>query len=181
MKSVLGVGVVIGVLPLAGCGMFSPPPVQPSDITVEQALASVGDGLAVFKQKLDSHKMQLGMYVDTINLELDLTTDQKGDGKLSVDFSKGFQLGPQLGMEQTVDASRGSKLVITLKQAMVPVKQSADAGQDGGAGPAGHAQAPASPHGQTDKSSNKSGTPGVPREVPFGNVPSKILGHGPQM
>lgn len=110
------------IMPLSGCGLFSSPPVHASDITVEQALVSVGDGLSAFKKKLNANDMQLGLYVDTINLELDLTTDQKGDGKLSVDFSKGFQLGPQLGMEQTVDASRGSKLVITLKQAMQQIK-----------------------------------------------------------
>lgn len=179
MKTASFVCVVAGVLTLSGCGMFSPPPVRPSDITVEQALASVGDGLAVFKKKLDSNNMKLGMYVDTINLELDLTTDQKGDGKLSVDFSKGFQLGPQLGMEQTVDASRGSKLVITLKQAMVPIKQSQDAARDDGAGHAGaHAQAPANPHEKTQN--GQGGTSEGPSKVPF-YVPWKILGQDPQM
>lgn len=175
MKTAVLVCVVAGALSLTGCGMFSPSPVQASDITVEQALASVGDGLAVFKKKLDSNNMQLGMYVDTINLELDLTTDRKGDGKLSVDFSKGFQLGPQLGMEQTVDASRGSKLVITLKQAMVPIKQSEDAVHGDGAN---HGGSPASPH---DKPQNGQGSAPVgPSKVPF-SVPWKILGQDPQM
>ncbi|KVF69828.1 hypothetical protein WS75_25270 [Burkholderia sp. FL-7-2-10-S1-D7] len=123
--------------------------------------------------------MQLGMYVDTINLELDLTTDQKGDGKLSVDFSKGFQLGPQLGMEQTVDASRGTKLFITLKQAMVPIKQSQDASRGDGASHAGaHAQAPANPHDKTQN--GHGGVSEGPSRVPF-HVPWKILGQDPQM
>ncbi|MET3632991.1 hypothetical protein E2P84_19675 [Burkholderia cepacia] len=176
MKTALLACVVAGALPLTGCGMFSSPPVRPSDITVEQALASVGDGLAVFKKKLDSNNMQLGMYVETINLELDLTTDQKGDGKLSVDFSKGFQLGPQLGMEQTVDASRGSKLVITLKQAMVPSKQSQETAHGDGA--SHHAQTPANPH---DKTQNGQGDVSEgPSKVPF-HVPWKILGQDPKM
>ncbi|WP_061133755.1 hypothetical protein [Caballeronia fortuita] len=67
--------------------------------------------------------MYLGLYVDTINVELDLTTSKDGKDTLSVDFAKGFQLGPQLGMEQTVNASRGSKLTITLKQVMKPADQ----------------------------------------------------------
>lgn len=109
MKNVFAICAVTLTVPLAGCGLIAPSPVQPSDITVEKALTSVGDGLAGFKKQLDQNDMKLGLYVDTINIELDLTTDKKGDGKLSVDFSKGLQLGPQLGMEQSVDASRGSK------------------------------------------------------------------------
>ncbi|NIE82681.1 MULTISPECIES: hypothetical protein [unclassified Burkholderia] len=165
-------------MPLVGCGLFSPPPVHASDITVENALASVGDGLSAFKRKLDANDMKLGLYVDTINLELDLTTDQKGDGKLSVDFSKGFQLGPQLGMEQTVDASRGSKLIITLKQAMKPLKQSAaDADHGGGQ----HGQTPPSNGGTSHQASNSGGASGGqnvpvgPTETPFG-APTKVLG-----
>ncbi|CAN0620513.1 conserved protein of unknown function [Burkholderia multivorans] len=166
---------IVCVLPLAGCGMFSPQPVHTSDITVEQALTSVGDGLSSFKKKLDANDMKLGLYVDTINLELDLTTDQKGDGKLSVDFSKGLQLGPQLGMEQTVDASRGSKLVITLKQAMVQGKQDGTATptalHDGGTTPQGHIR------------DAQAGRTGAGTSITtFGNVgPTKVLGIDPRM
>jgi hypothetical protein len=176
MKTISSLCFVLSVTSLTGCGMFSPPPVQPSDISVESALVSVGDGLSKLKGKLDAENMKLGMYVDTVQLELDLTTDKKGDGKLSVDFSKGFQLGPQLGMEQTVDANRGSKLTIILKQAMVPV------GQGGNVQQAAANDTPPAASSQAKNQAVK-GSGAAPGSIPlvpttvFGIVaPSKILG-----
>ncbi|VVD29175.1 hypothetical protein [Paraburkholderia dioscoreae] len=171
-KTSVGV-VLVSALSLTGCAFFAPAPVQPSDISVEKALGSVGEGLFQFKQQLTQQNMDLGLYVDTINVELDLTTSRDGKGDLSVDFSKGLQLGPKLDMEQSVAASRGSKLTITLKQAMVPAKGApTTAPGDGKAGKDAAAAAPVPmvPSAKTTFS--------MPVTVLNGfSVPSYVLGH----
>lgn len=95
--------------------------VNKSDVSLEAALTSVATSLNSFKKTLDSHGGEkLGVQLDTITIQLDLTYNNHDTEKLAVDFSKGLQLGPSWNHEQLIESNRGSKLVITLKHVDTP-------------------------------------------------------------
>ncbi len=124
---------------LSACTLTSPPKtyVASSDVTVNAALISVASGLCSFKTTLAAQNAYLGLYLDSVELVLDLAAHNVQKDTLSVDFSKGFQLGPNVGTDHTIEGNRGSKLTLNLKSIATLDKASAKdpKGGDGKAKP----------------------------------------------
>lgn len=102
---------------LSACTFASPPQkyVAASDVSVDAALISVATGLCQFKKTLTTQNSYLGLYLESVELELNLAANNKQADKLAVDFSKGFQLGPSVGTDHSIEGNRGSKLTLNLK------------------------------------------------------------------
>ena len=125
MKYIIVALMLIG---LGGCTTLSPQAVvSPSEISVADALRSVGTGLVGLKEELDTAKIKTGLLVDEVTLTLNLTSKATDTKTLAVDISKTLATGAAgvggklLGLSsvETAEGSRGSVLVIKLKNSAV--------------------------------------------------------------
>lgn len=122
----------IAAFSLAGCTSLSPGNVvTPSEVTVEDALRSVGKGLAGLKEELQKGNITTGLLVDEVQLTLNLTSKATDSKTLAVDISKTLASGtPGIGGKvfgldsvETAEGTRGSVLTIKLKNAaLVDIK-----------------------------------------------------------
>ena len=103
----------LAVLPclIAGCNTPPIPPGKPVDIPT--ALEQVLEGLCNFKKDQASRKEDLGVAIDTITVELDLTVD--GSRTPPVAVAPDIQFIPTVSYGQIITANRGSRLTLTLK------------------------------------------------------------------
>ena len=125
MKYIIVALMLIG---LGGCTTLSPQSVvSPSEISVADALRSVGTGLVGLKEELDKGKIKTGLLVDEVTLTLNLTSKATDTKTLAVDISKTLATGAAgvggklLGLSsvETAEGSRGSVLVIKLKNSAI--------------------------------------------------------------
>jgi hypothetical protein len=128
-KLTLCVGLAFGVV---GCSTLKPETVvAPSEVTVVEALGTVGEGLARLRDELDKGKLTTGLLVDEVQLTLNLTSKANDSKTLAVDISKTLASGTAgiggklfgLTSVETAEVSRGSVLLIKLKNAaLVDIK-----------------------------------------------------------
>lgn len=133
MKAIGPLSAVLLASALAsGCTTLKPETVvSPSEVTVEDALKTVGRGLAGMKSELEKEKITTGLLVDEVQLTLALTSKATDSKTLAVDLSKTLTSGATgiggkvfgLTSIETAEGSRGSTLVIKLKNAaLVEIK-----------------------------------------------------------
>lgn len=96
---------------LVGCNTPPIPPGKPVDIPT--ALGQVLEGLCNAKKNLAARKQDFGFSIDTITVELDLTVD--GAKNPAVGVAPDIQFIPTVSYGQVITATRGSRLVVTLK------------------------------------------------------------------
>lgn len=126
------VALLIAAVFASGCTMLKPETVvSPSEVTVEDALKTVGRGIAGLKSELDKEKITIGLLIDEVQLTLALTSKATDSKTLAVDISKTLASGTAgidgkvfgLSSVETAEGSRGSTLVIKLKNAaLVEIK-----------------------------------------------------------
>ncbi len=103
---------------LSGCAVFSPKDlVEPSQVTLEQALTSVGEGL--YKMKQAQQDMKTGLIAESVQVTFKLAASAKDSGKLTIDLSKTVDVAPvkketSLGGEQSSssEATRSNEIAI---------------------------------------------------------------------
>jgi hypothetical protein len=98
---------------IVGCNTPPIPPGKPVDIPT--ALEQILDGLCNFKKDQAGRKQDMGVAVDSITVELDLTVD--GSRNPPVAVAPDIQFIPTVSYGQIITANRGSRLVLTLKNA----------------------------------------------------------------
>lgn len=106
------------ILSISGCTTLKPEAVvTPSEISVQDAMKSVADGLSVLKDSLDKNKMKTGLYVDQVDLNLQLTSKATDTKTLAVDITQPVLSGKVIGLNSSeyAEGSRGSTLKVTLK------------------------------------------------------------------
>ena len=132
------VAIVTGVF-AAGCTTLKPEAVvSPSEVSVEDALRTVGRGIAGMKAELDKEKITTGLLVDEVQLTLALTSKATDSKTLAVDISKTLASGAAgiggkvfgLSSVETAEGARGSTLTIKLKNAaLVEIKNKDERGK----------------------------------------------------
>ena len=124
----LAVALLLTVVFVSGCTILKPETVvSPSEVTVEDALKTVGRGIAGMKSELDKEKITTGLLVDEVQLTLALTSKATDTKTLAVDISKTLASGAAgiggkvfgLSSAEAAEGSRGSTLVIKLKNAAI--------------------------------------------------------------
>lgn len=120
------------VIAFSGCTTLRPETVvTPSEVTVEDALRTVGKGISGLKEELNAKNITTGLLVDEVQLTLNLTSKATDSKTLAVDISKTLASGaPGIGGKvfgltsvETAEGSRGSVLIIKLKNAaLVEIK-----------------------------------------------------------
>jgi hypothetical protein len=105
--------VVLGALPfmIVGCNTPPIPPGKPVDIPT--ALEQVLEGVCNFKKDQAGRKQDLGVAIDAITVELDLTVDGARNPPVAV--APDIQFIPTVSYGQIITANRGSRLTLTLK------------------------------------------------------------------
>ncbi|GAA5003321.1 hypothetical protein GCM10023206_06900 [Acinetobacter puyangensis] len=94
------------------------------DISVEDALPQIAIGIANMKKNLDAESVKAGVYVDDIQLEINLSANASKDGKLGIaadplslkSLSKSV-FSFDASQDTKIEDLRGSKLVIKFKSA----------------------------------------------------------------
>ena len=122
----------LSVITFSGCTTLRPETVvTPSEVTVEDALRTVGKGISGLKEELNAKNIITGLLVDEVQLTLNLTSKATDSKTLAVDISKTLASGtPGIGGKvfgltsvETAEGSRGSVLIIKLKNAaLVEIK-----------------------------------------------------------
>lgn len=75
----------ISALALSGCSLFQPV-TQPSEVTLEKALESVGKGLTLMR--VAQGDMKTGMIASDVTVTLNLAASRNAGGKLTVDLGR---------------------------------------------------------------------------------------------
>ncbi|MEM5424543.1 MULTISPECIES: hypothetical protein [Paraburkholderia] len=107
--------VVLCALPftIVGCNTPPIPPGKPVDIPT--ALEQVLTGLCNFRKEQAERKQDMGVAIDTVTVELDLTVDGARNPPVAV--APDIQFIPTVSYGQIITANRGSRLTLTLKGA----------------------------------------------------------------
>tara|TARA_B100000530_G_C15928665_1_gene475973 strand:+ start:1358 stop:1900 length:543 start_codon:yes stop_codon:yes gene_type:complete len=106
-------------LALAGCASISPPDlVKPSEVTLEQALASVGAGL--YQMKEQQKDMKTGLIAESVEVTFNLAASAEDSGRLTIDLTKSVAAeeltrGREIGAEQTSSSNSSRSNAITIK------------------------------------------------------------------
>jgi hypothetical protein len=97
---------------IAGCNT---PPIQPGKpVDIPTALEQALQGLCNFRKAEASRKQDRAVAIDAITVELDLTVD--GTRNPSVAVAPDIQFIPTVSYGQVITATRGSRLVLSLKK-----------------------------------------------------------------
>ncbi|WP_321924944.1 hypothetical protein [Paraburkholderia guartelaensis] len=96
---------------IVGCNTPPIPPGKPVDIPT--ALEQVLTGLCNFKKEQADRKQDMGVAIDTVTVELDLTVDGARNPPVAV--APDIQFIPTVSYGQIITANRGSRLTLTLK------------------------------------------------------------------
>lgn len=100
----------------AGCASLSPKDVaEPGEITLEDALKSVGTGL--YEMKEAEKDVKTGLVVDSVTVAFDLKASADDSGHLSIDLSKPIAPGSAdssigAGQESSSSAERSNSITI---------------------------------------------------------------------
>lgn len=93
-------------------------------ISVDKALPQIAEGIVAMKNKLDADNVKAGVYVDDIQLEINLNANATKDGKLGIaadplslkSLSKST-FSFDASQDTKIEDLRGSKLIIKFKSA----------------------------------------------------------------
>ncbi|GAB7524577.1 hypothetical protein [Paraburkholderia sp. 2C] len=96
---------------IAGCNTPPIPPGKPVDIST--ALGQVLDGLCDAKKNLAARQKELGVAIDSLTVELDLTVD--GSKNPPVAVAPDIQFIPTVSYGQIITATRGSRLTLSFR------------------------------------------------------------------
>ncbi|MFC0397916.1 hypothetical protein [Paraburkholderia rhizosphaerae] len=101
------------VLPflMVGCNTPPIPPGKPVDIPT--ALEQILDGLCDAQKNLAGRQKDLGVAVDTISVELDLTVDGTKNPPIAV--APDIQFIPTVSYGQIITATKGSRLTLSFR------------------------------------------------------------------
>ncbi len=107
-----------GCLPLCGCIYTVKEVADPPQITVQQALADVGDGLKILREKTADGKF--GLIVDEVKLVFNVSAKATDTKKLGISttgtpLSVGGLLAANANADLVSEANRGNNITITLK------------------------------------------------------------------
>ena len=117
-------------LAFTGCASLKPADlVNPSEVRLEDAMKSVGEGLS--KMKDAQGDLRTGLIPTEVEIKFNLAASATEKGKLTVDLSKAIDASPvkkdeKLGgsYEAGADASRGSAIVIKFQNILTLNKDS---------------------------------------------------------
>lgn len=118
------------VVVLSGCASWRPGElVNPSEVRLEEAMQSVGEGLS--RMKTAQGEMKTGLIPTEVEIKFNLAASATEKGKLTVDLSKAVDVTPvkteeKLGgsYESGAEASRGSNIVIKFRNVLTLDKES---------------------------------------------------------
>ncbi|WP_154678210.1 hypothetical protein [Paraburkholderia nodosa] len=96
---------------IVGCNTPPIPPGKPVDIPT--ALQQVLEGLCNFRKEQADRKQDMGVAIDSVTVELDLTVDGARNPPVAV--APDIQFIPTVSYGQIITANRGSRLTLTLK------------------------------------------------------------------
>jgi hypothetical protein len=103
------------VVVLGGCASFAPTDIaKPSDITVQNALADIGDGLTQMKQKIDAGGHNFGLLADEVTIELKVGANAKEGGKLAIDVGRS-NIALNGEVTKSAEADRANTITIKFK------------------------------------------------------------------
>ncbi|WP_168788342.1 hypothetical protein [Paraburkholderia aromaticivorans] len=96
---------------LVGCNT---PPIPPGrSVDIPTALEQVLEGLCSARKNMAARKQDFGVAIDSITVELDLTVD--GTKNPPVAVAPDIQFIPTVSYGQIITATKGSRLMLTLK------------------------------------------------------------------
>lgn len=130
MRTIFVVAALLTAGALSGCGALTPVKVvgDPSEVTVEQALKSVGDGLRDMRVAIGENKTGLIPAEVTINFKL--AASATANGKLTVDLSVPLTSAGAAGSgkvgasaEQTSAGSRSNEISIRFVNLLLVPKE----------------------------------------------------------
>lgn len=119
MRTGLVYGALVIVCVMSGCASFTPVQVvgQPSEVTVEEALKSVGRGLHDMRLEIGENKT--GLVPAEVIVNFKLAASAKDSGKLTVDLSVPLTSGGAAGSgkigaeaEKSSEGSRSNEITI---------------------------------------------------------------------
>ncbi|WP_321913337.1 MULTISPECIES: hypothetical protein [unclassified Paraburkholderia] len=105
--------VVLCALPFLIVGCNTPPIPPGKAVDIPTALEQVLTGLCNFKKEQADRKQDMGVTIDTVTVELDLTVDGARNPPVAV--APDVQFIPTVSYGGIVTATRGSRLTLTLK------------------------------------------------------------------
>lgn len=101
----------------SGCASWGPRDiVQPSEVTLENAMKSVGTGLQLMRDA--QGEVKSGLIPTQVEVKFDLAASAKDAGKLTIDMTKdGAKTDISAGAEKSseAEAKRGNTITITFK------------------------------------------------------------------
>ncbi len=119
MKNINLISLVLVASTMTGCAAFSPKDLaNPSEVTLEQALASVGAGL--YQMKEAQKDMKTGLIASSVDVTFKLAASANDSGKLTIDLSKAVASDPvtknqSIAGEKTSESSANRSNEITVK------------------------------------------------------------------
>jgi hypothetical protein len=96
---------------VAGCNTPPIPPGKPVDLPT--ALKQVLDGLCDAQKDLAARQQEMGLAIDSITVELDLTVD--GSKNPPVAVAPDIQFIPTVSYGQIITATKGSRLTLSFR------------------------------------------------------------------
>lgn len=126
MRTLTAQSAVMAVGVLAGCASFTPVKVvgEPSEVTIEQALVSVGNGLTRMRDAIGTDKT--GLIPAEVTVTFKLAASAKDSGKLTVDLSVPITSGGTAGTAsaggeatQSSEGSRSNEITIKFVNLLV--------------------------------------------------------------
>ncbi|CAB3745781.1 hypothetical protein [Paraburkholderia humisilvae] len=111
MRAYLSLPLIVLPFLVAGCNTPPIPPGKPVDIST--ALEHVLDGLCDAQKNLAARQKDLGVAIDSITVELDLTVD--GTKNPPVAVAPDIQFIPTVSYGQIITATKGSRLMLSFR------------------------------------------------------------------
>jgi hypothetical protein len=101
-----------------GCASFAPSDIaKPSEITVQNALGDIGEGLNLMKEKIASGNNNFGLLAEEVVVELKIGANAKDSGKLGIDVGRTGAVNASVKGEISKESSadRSNTIKITFK------------------------------------------------------------------
>jgi hypothetical protein len=105
--------IALGIFMLPGCAAYTPVDVaNPSNISLTQATTQIADSLVAMKRRLDDKRVKLGLIIDQVDVDLNVTASATAGGSqdLKIDAAKtalaGVGLSANVSGQQTSTGSR---------------------------------------------------------------------------
>lgn len=119
MKAIKALFLATALSSIMGCAAFTSEDLaKPSEVTLEQALKSVGAGL--YKMREAQNDMKTGLIASSVDVTFKLAASAKESGKLTIDLSKSATTDPTtksqaIGGEKSGESSAARSNEISVK------------------------------------------------------------------